>query len=83
MTKSPKFYRISGKKDCEHKLVFLGSDKGNNEYYKCQKCGGVILKEAQEAEKHVQKIRRESEENEKGLVARLRKSLLGSSKISC
>lgn len=41
-----KFYRISGKENCQHEsLSYLGADGGNNEYFLCQECGAAIVKE--------------------------------------
>lgn len=41
-----KFYRVSGRKNCQHEsLSHLGADGGNNEYFLCQECGAAIIKE--------------------------------------
>ncbi len=39
------FYSVAGDKDCEHdSLKYLGADVGNNEFFRCRNCKGIIIK---------------------------------------
>lgn len=56
-------WKISNNEGCEcEKTFFLGSDLGNNKYYKCVNCGGIIIYEGERSEK---KIRKEMIKEEK------------------
>nr|AGF93426.1 hypothetical protein FLSS-25_0027 [uncultured organism] len=63
------FFRVAGDKDCEHdSLEYLGSDAGNNEFFRCKECGGIIIKKGKidkEAE------RKKTEVKDKSLIEQI------------
>ena len=63
-------YRISGSGDCDHESLFhVGSDSGDNDYFRCDDCGAVIIEESKSEPED--KMEPEPDEAEKDAVEKL------------